>query len=48
MTPFLGLIKLFEQFTQLREIIYLLDYQFIIKDYKSGWPNGREISREKV
>lgn len=36
MTPFVGLIKLLEQFTQLREIIYLLDYQFIIKDYKSG------------
>lgn len=39
MSPSLGSIKLLEYRTQsieLREITYLLDYQFIIKAYNSG------------
>ena len=33
MTPPLGSINLLEQLTELRETIYLLDYQFIVEGY---------------
>ena len=33
MTPSLGSINLLEQLTELRETIYLLDYQFIVEGY---------------
>lgn len=36
MSPSLGSIKLLESLIELREISYLLDYQFIIKAYNSG------------
>ena len=32
----LGSVDLLEQLTELREIFYLVDYQFIIKEYDSG------------
>ena len=35
MAPSLGLINLLEQFTKLKEIFSLADYQFIIKAYSS-------------
>lgn len=41
MTPSLGFINLLEQLTELRKTIYLLDYQFIIKDITQEQPDGR-------
>ena len=41
MTPSLGSINFLEQLTGLRETFYLLDYQFILKGFKSGKARGK-------
>lgn len=38
MTTSLDLINLLEPPVELRDVVYLLDYRFVIKEYLSGWP----------
>ena len=50
MTPALDCINVLEQLTELKEIFYLLDYQFTIKRCNSGrarWKRSIRQNREK-
>ena len=45
-TPSSSLINLLEQLTELRETVYLLDYQFIIKGYNTGTAKRERFIRQ--
>ena len=46
MTSSLGLINLLEQFIELKETFYLLDYQFTIKEYNLGTARWKRCTEQ--